>query len=63
MTFLVKVSSKRFMSVVRLFKLGKQPKAEVVTAFEGVLELGRQNRITTEQDELFGEIIGVLFFL
>ena len=41
----------------KLFKLGKQPKAEVVTAFEGVLELGRQNRITTEQDELFGEII------
>ena len=41
----------------KMFKLGKQPKAEVVTAFEGVLELGRQSKITTEQEELFGEII------
>ncbi len=41
----------------KLFKLGESPKEEVVTAFSGVLELSRQNKINTEQKELFGDIV------
>lgn len=40
-----------------LFKLSEKPKAEVVTAFSGVLELSRRNKVNTEQAELFGDII------
>ena len=40
-----------------LFSLNEKPKAEVVTAFTGVLELSRRNKILTEQEELFGDII------
>ena len=39
-----------------LFSLEEKPKAEVVTAFTGVLELSRRNKILTKQDELFGDI-------
>ena len=41
----------------KLFSLNSKPKAEVVTAFTGVLELSRRNKIGTKQDELFGDII------
>ena len=41
----------------KLFKLGEKPKAEVVTAFSGVLELSRRNKITAEQNKLFGDIV------
>ncbi len=41
----------------RLFSLREKPKAEVVTAFSGVLELSRRSKINTEQDELFGDIV------
>ncbi len=41
----------------KLFKLGENPKEEIVTAFSGVLELSRQNEIETEQKELFGDIV------
>ena len=40
-----------------LFSLEEKPKAEVVTAFTGVLELSRRNKVITEQSELFGDII------
>ena len=40
-----------------LFSLDEKPKAEVVTAFSGVLELSRRNKISTEQEELFGDIV------
>ena len=40
-----------------LFSLEEKPKAEVVTAFTGVLELSRRNKVKTEQDELFGDIV------
>ena len=40
-----------------LFKLSEKPKAEVVTAFSGVLELSRRNKVNTEQEKLFGDII------
>lgn len=41
----------------KLFSLKEKPKAEVVTAFSGVLELSRRNKINAEQNELFGDII------
>lgn len=41
----------------KLFSIREKPKAEVVTAFSGVLELSRRNKITAEQNEIFGDII------
>lgn len=40
----------------KLFSLQEKPKAEVVTAFSGVLELSRRNKIIAEQEEIFGDI-------
>ena len=40
-----------------LFKLSERPKEEVVTAFSGVLELSRRNKVNTEQEKLFGDIV------
>ena len=42
----------------KLFSLKKHDKNEVVTAFSGLLEMSRRNKVTTEQDELFGDIEG-----
>ena len=39
------------------FSLKEKPKAEIVTAFTGVLELSRRNKILTNQEELFGDIV------
>lgn len=41
----------------KLFSLNEKPKAEVVTAFSGVLELSRRSKINTMQEELFGDIV------
>ena len=41
----------------KLFSLQEKPKAEVVTAFSGVLELSRRNKIIAEQKETFGDIV------
>lgn len=41
----------------KLFSLKEKPKAEVVTAFSGVLELSRRNKIIAEQKEIFGDIV------
>lgn len=40
----------------KLFSLKKHNRNEVVTAFSGLLEMSRRNKVTTEQDELFGDI-------
>lgn len=40
----------------KLFSLQEKPKAEVVTAFSGVLELSRRDKIIAEQEEIFGDI-------
>ena len=40
----------------KLYSLKKCNKQEVVTAFSGLLEMSRKNKVTTEQEELFGEI-------
>ena len=40
----------------KLFSLKKHNKREVVTAFSGLLEMSRRNKVITEQNRLFGDI-------
>ena len=40
----------------KLFSVKKHNKTEVVTAFSGLLEMSRRNKVTTVQEELFGDI-------
>ena len=40
----------------KLFSIQKHNKQEVVTAFSGLLELSRREKIETSQEELFGDI-------
>lgn len=40
----------------KLYTLNKCNKVEVVTAFTGLLELSRRSKVTTTQEELFGDI-------
>jgi segregation and condensation protein A len=41
----------------KLYSLSKCNKVEVVTAFSGLLELTRRDKVTATQEELFGDII------
>lgn len=41
----------------KLFSVKAKPKAEVVTAFTGLLELTRRSKVTASQEELFGDIV------
>ena len=41
----------------KMYTLSKCNKVEVVTAFTGLLEMSRRNKVITEQDELFGDIM------
>ncbi len=41
----------------QMFSIKEKPKAEVVTAFTGVLELSRRNKVTATQEEIFGDIV------
>lgn len=41
----------------KLYKVSENNKQEVVTAFTGLLELSRRNKVITTQEELFGDII------
>ena len=40
----------------KLFSVKKHSKTEVVTAFSGLLEMSRRNKVVTDQDKLFGDI-------
>ncbi len=40
-----------------LFSIQKCNRAEVVTAFSGVLEMSRRSKVVTKQDETFGDIL------
>ena len=40
----------------KLFSIQKHNKQEVVTAFSGILELSKREKVQTEQNELFGDI-------
>lgn len=41
----------------KLFKINKNDKQEVVTAFSGLLDMSRRNQVNTTQEELFGDIL------
>lgn len=41
----------------KLYKVSETNKQEVVTAFTGLLELSRRSKVTTTQEELFGDIV------
>lgn len=41
----------------KLFSLKEKSRPEVVTAFSGLLELSRRNKVLTEQEEIFGDIV------
>lgn len=41
----------------KLFSVKTKPKEEVITAFTGVLELTRKDKVTATQEKLFGDII------
>lgn len=51
----VLVKQKRFV-FNKLFSVNKRNKQEVITAFSGLLELSRRNKVETTQEELFGDI-------
>ena len=53
--FKVLVKQKKFV-FNKLFSGKKHNKQEVVTAFSGLLELSRRNKVETTQEELFGDI-------
>lgn len=53
--FKVLVKQKSFV-FNKLFSIKKHNKQEVVTAFSGLLELSRRNKVETSQEELFGDI-------
>lgn len=40
----------------KMYTVSKCNKVEVVTAFTGLLEMSRRNKVTTEQSEIFGDI-------
>ncbi len=49
------LKEKRFI-FNRVFSITEKDKKEVVTAFSGLLELSRRNKVQTSQDILFGDI-------
>lgn len=49
------IKNKRF-TFNKLFSIKKHNKKEIVTAFSGLLEMSRRNKVKTEQLELFGNI-------
>jgi len=40
----------------KLFSIKKHNKKEIVTAFSGLLEMSRRDKVVTKQEELFGDI-------
>ncbi len=54
--FKILIKEKRFV-FNKVFSVNKRNKQEVVTAFSGLLELSRKNKVQTNQDLLFGDIV------
>ena len=54
--FKVLVKQKRFV-FNKMFSIKQKNKQEVVTAFSGLLELSRRNKVQTSQDEIYGDIV------
>ena len=53
--FKVLIKQKKFV-FNKLFSIKNHNKQEVVTAFSGLLELSRRNKVETKQEKLFGDI-------
>ena len=53
--FKVLIKNKSFV-FNKMFSIKKLNKQEVVTAFSGLLELSRRDKVSTKQNELFGDI-------
>lgn len=49
------IKNKKFV-FNKLFSINRNNKNEIVTAFSGLLELSRRDKVATMQDELFGDI-------
>ena len=54
--FKILIKQKRFI-FNKMFSINKHNKQEVVTAFSGLLELSRRDKVKTNQEELFGDIL------
>lgn len=54
--FKILIKQKRFI-FNKLFSIKEHNKQEVVTAFTGMLEMSRRNKVTTKQEETFGDIL------
>lgn len=54
--FKILIKQKRFI-FNKMFSLNKHNKQEIVTAFSGLLELSRRDKVKTNQEELFGDIV------
>ena len=50
------IKNKRFV-FNRMYSVKKNDKNEIVTAFSGLLELSRRNKVITMQEEMFGDIV------
>ena len=53
--FRVLIKQKRFI-FNKLFSVKNRNRQEVVTAFSGLLEMSRRNKVVTNQEDLFGDI-------
>lgn len=53
--FRVLIKNKRFV-FNKLFSIKVRNKQEVVTAFSGLLEMSRRNKVSTNQEKIFGDI-------
>lgn len=53
--FKILVKQRKFV-FNKIFSIKKQNKQEVMTAFSGLLELSRRNKVETSQVEIFGDI-------
>lgn len=54
--FRVLIKNKKFV-FNKLFSVQKHNKQEIVTAFSGLLEMSRKSKVTTNQEDIFSDII------
>ena len=54
--FKILIKQKKFI-FNKLFSIKEHNKQEVVTAFSGMLEMSRRSKVTTTQEEVFGDIL------
>ena len=50
------VKNKKFI-FNKLFSIEEHNKQEIVTAFSGLLEMSRRNKVTTNQEQTFSDIL------